>query len=315
MVAKGKNNGNSMINKFKQLLDHEFVTTSQVAEDNGDCHLKYLAFDISKVGKQIIISQSTKIDNLVRNCNMVDYPSVKSPYLGKGLPPSPPRTIDTKLTDDQRGFSVVVGAINHLTMTQFGVLHAVRELGKFNQNPTEQHIQAVHHVVKFMRDHKWGIQLPPLEYIRIFSDASLNGATARLGTLVMINDKAITAESKEPKRKVTSIAEAEILATVNAVKKAMVYSRWLKALKSELGDKPIPIFIDNKSAVAMANADGTRNASRYFSDLLEFLRQQRDQGIVSFHHVSAKDQKADFLTKRVSGKALQAALDDIQTRV
>jgi predicted deacetylase len=83
----------------------------------------------------------------------------------------------------------------------------------------------------------------------------------------------------------------------------------------EIGDVTIPVYIDNKSAVAMANADGTRTASRYFSDLLEFLRQHRELGTVSFHHVSAKDQKANFLTKRVSGKALQANLDDIQTRV
>ena len=98
-------------------------------------------------------------------------------------------------------------------MTQFGALHPVRELGRHNQNPDMQHVRAVRHLVKWIYHNKYSIRLRPSDddrVISIWTDASLNGGTVVVGSLVMFKDTEAADEAKEEAKGRSVAAEAHL---------------------------------------------------------------------------------------------------------
>jgi hypothetical protein len=133
-----------------------------------------------------------------------------------------------------------------------------------------------------------------------YADADLGGdiSTRRStsGYAVMLFGGLISWSSKLQPTVALSTAEAETVATVEAVKQIM----HLRLLLHELGftqHDPTVVFEDNQAAIAMAQ--GTENAKRakHYQLKVCFLQEQRELGEYIYSKVSTDDQLADTFTK------------------
>ena len=63
--------------------------------------------------------------------------------------------------------------------------------------------------------------------------------------------------------------------------------------------------IDNKGAVDLANNWSVGGRTRHVDMSKYFLRELKDEGVLSIKHVSGEDNEADILTKNTSGPVFE----------
>ena len=123
------------------------------------------------------------------------------------------------------------------------------------------------------------------------------------GIVILINGGPIVWSSTLGKTIATSTCEAEIRATVVAVKDAIHIKQMLKDLKPYPDNRPLAIAEDNSAAIAQANSGirHVRNA-KHIGIRLRFLQQKVFDKEVEIRHCSSGHQIADFFTKPLDEK-------------
>lgn len=77
---------------------------------------------------------------------------------------------------------------------------------------------------------------------------------------------------------------------------------WLNSLLEELKqivEKPIKLWIDNKSAISLSMNPVSQGRSKHIETKFHFLREQVEKGIIEVCYCSTLEQFTDILTKAV----------------
>ena len=84
---------------------------------------------------------------------------------------------------------------------------------------------------------------------------------------------------------------------------------WLHRLVSQLKykiDKPVPVYCDNMSAIALANKDHFPKRSKHFDVHSKIVQKwSREDKIIEVLHLATDEQPADCLTKPLQGEKLK----------
>ena len=94
--------------------------------------------------------------------------------------------------------------------------------------------------------------------------------------------------------------EAEYIAGAEASNDIL----WLRNLLMELGmtiDSPTVMRIDNQSAIQLASKPSTHARSKHIDIKHHILRKRVDQGVLEIEYIESKKNRADILTKALSG--------------
>ncbi|KAG6527016.1 hypothetical protein ZIOFF_009103 [Zingiber officinale] len=100
-----------------------------------------------------------------------------------------------------------------------------------------------------------------------------------------------------------SSCEAEFMAATTAACHAL----WLRSLTSELtGEKPKPVtlFVDNKSAIALMKNPVFHGRSKHIDTRFHFIRECVENGQIVVEFINTGEQRADVLTKALPGVKL-----------
>jgi hypothetical protein len=92
-----------------------------------------------------------------------------------------------------------------------------------------------------------------------------------------------------------SSTEVEYIAAAHAAKEAV----WLMQLLTDLGlvfDSPTPLFIDNQSAITIAQNPEFHDRTKHIDVCYHFLQQKVDGGEIKLKYIPTGDQVADVLT-------------------
>jgi hypothetical protein len=217
-----------------------------------------------------------------------------------------------KIGDDKRvwnvsNFSKMVGALLYLAVTtRPDISYAVMALTKKMQSPTNDEIVQVKRIMRYLKGTiDQGLfysknETTTLE-LQAYSDADwaddrTNGRS-HTGMAIMMGNCVISWMAKQQPIVAQSTSEAEFIAA-NEVGREVV---WLRLLLEELGAPqkgPTDLFVDNQTAVAMANVSGTNHTRRKHIMVKYFwLREKVDDGTLAVSWVPTDHQQADIFTK------------------
>ena len=142
--------------------------------------------------------------------------------------------------------------------------------------------------------------------IMVYSDSDWAGEADRKsvsGALVKVNGHPITWFSKKQSIVALSSTEAELIALVEAVKRA----KYVKQLVEDLGmevDLPVTIFGDNQAALLIAKR-GVISRMKHIDIRKYYIKEEVDQGMIKLEYTSTADNLADILTKPLGSQILE----------
>ena len=119
------------------------------------------------------------------------------------------------------------------------------------------------------------------------------------GYVFLISGGAVSWRSKKQTCIALSSAEAEYVALASAGQEAA----WMRELTATLENRPrrpVVLFEDNQSAIAMAKNPKFHGRSKHISIKYHFIRNQVDEGVVDLRYCPTQDMVADMMTKGLS---------------
>ena len=105
-----------------------------------------------------------------------------------------------------------------------------------------------------------------------------------------------------------SSCEAEYVAMAHAVQEGLFLQKMFADLYGKNANTSITLHVDNQGAVALSKNKMCQQRSKHIDVKYHFIRSHIENGSVFPVHVSTNLNKADALTKPVSGKRLTTLL-------
>ncbi|CAI7863067.1 unnamed protein product, partial [Closterium sp. NIES-54] len=191
------------------------------------------------------------------------------------------------------------------TTTQPQIAYAVSQLSKVVSSPKAFHLQAAKRVLRYLKGCvKSGIFYPthskPQVELVGFSDADYAGDSAdrksHTGYVYCLNGAAISWQSKRQPVVALSTTESEYISLCQCIQEGV----WLKRLFGEFGHDlagGVPVFVDNQSAIALAQNACLHGRTKHMPVRCHFIREMVASGEVILRWCPTNRQAADILTK------------------
>jgi hypothetical protein len=204
-------------------------------------------------------------------------------------------------------YSSAVGALQYAALsTRLDIAHAVNRLSRSLQSPTTESVQQAKRVMRYLAGTRdIGITFTRSKdpfHILAFSDSDWAGDRAdsksTTGVVITLAGGAISWISKKQSIVALSSTEAEYIAMNEAGREIT----WIRALLAELGEKlidiPTPLFVDNQTAIRMADdANGNHARRKHINVRYHWIREQINNKVLALHWIPTEQQLADVLTK------------------
>lgn len=259
-----------------------------------------------------------EIRDLAARFHLVDCRSASFPLSDDNLVDLPGNNL---LSPDHALYRSAVGSLLHITaFTRPDISYAVGRLSRKLAAPTIHDRSALMNVIRYL----WHSRHLSLTFRRSPSSSSLSassdsswGTTTRpqsvSGVVVSIGDTPIYWTSKRQSLIALSTCEAECNAASHAARQIF----WIKALYEELfrlSPTPVPLNMDDKSAILTADGEGHTSRSRHYVMHHGFLRQCVSQKVLCAQYIPTDQLVADGFTKALAWPKHSAFLDRLQLR-
>ena len=222
-----------------------------------------------------------------------------------------PMTMDVKLCTDDGSqpadkslYQSLIGSLLYLsTATRPDIAYAVSVLSRFTVAPTETHLTAAKRVLRYLKfTPELGISYSrsgskPVGY----SDSSWADDDTRhstSGVVFMYAGGPVLWLSKRQSVVALSTAEAEYVAAFDATREAA----WLRQLYLDITGcecTPLTLYIDNTSAICIANNSATTKRSKHMDVRYHYVREEVNSLHIKTVHCPTVEMIADILTKPV----------------
>nr|GFA56479.1 retrovirus-related Pol polyprotein from transposon TNT 1-94 [Tanacetum cinerariifolium] len=132
-----------------------------------------------------------------------------------------------------------------------------------------------------------------------FADANHAGCQdtrrSTSGSVQFLGERLISWSSKRQKCAAISSKEAEYIALSGCCAQIL----WMRSQLSDYGlvFNKIPMYCDNKSAIALCCNNVQHSRSKYIDIRYDFIKEQVEQGVIELYFVNTEYQLADLFTK------------------
>ncbi|CAL8170056.1 unnamed protein product [Prunus armeniaca] len=151
-------------------------------------------------------------------------------------------------------------------------------------------------------------------YVEGYTDADWAGSItdrhSMSGYFTFVCGNLVTWRSKMQKVVSRSSVEAEYCGMAQGVCKLL----WLRRLLRDLGfgpQKPMDLYCDNKTAIAIAHNPMQHDRTKYVEVDQHFVKEKLDAEIISFPFISSEYQLTNVLTKTVTTTVFLNSLDKL----
>lgn len=244
------------------------------------------------------LSQAAGIDKVLKkfgmdNCNPTRTPMEKGLVLGRQATEA-----------SQEPYRELLGSLMYVMMsTRPDICYSVGYLGRFQQQPGQQHWTALKRVVRYLKGTKqMGLDFNRSEGANCligFADADWATDTedrkSVSGFLFQVYGNTVSWSSKKQTTVATSSSEAEYVALSAAASEAI----WLTGLLGDLGEVvtgPVTIFEDNHGCIGMAKNLESKRA-KHIDIKHHFIRDHIADGKLDVQPIGTANQLADIFTK------------------
>nr|GEZ10088.1 hypothetical protein [Tanacetum cinerariifolium] len=235
----------------------------------------FLGLQISQSPRGILINQSKyALESLKKygfeSCDPVDTPMVEKSKLdedkvGKAIDPS-----------HYRG---MIGTLLYLTASIPDLQFAICVCARYQARPTEKHDSSV--------------------ALTAFADADHAGCQdtrrSTSGSVQFLGERLISWSSKRKKSAVISSTKAKCI----ALSRCYAQILWMRSQLSDygFGFNKIPMYCDNKSAIALCYNNVQHSRSKHIDIRYHFIKEHVENGVIGLYFVNTEYQLSDLLTK------------------
>ena len=148
---------------------------------------------------------------------------------------------------------------------------------------------------------EWGSGLE----ISVFEDANYaekaDGWRSVSGVAVTVGKSSVSWFSSTQKIVTLSTTEAEHVALGDGVKEALFVNGALSFIIPSISKNCIKVFVDNDGAISLANNPLNSARTKHIDVRFHFIRELTKSKTTSAEYVPTKEQRADILTKALTG--------------
>lgn len=212
----------------------------------------------------------------------------------------------------------LIGRLLYLQISRSNISFAVHKLSQFPQKPSEDHLNAAHQLLRYLkRAPGRGVLLKPTEnfQLRAFVDADWGACldTRRSVTsfCIFLGESLISWKSKKQPMVSRSSAEVEYR-TFAAVTSELF---WIDHLLHDLQIKilqPTVVYCDNQAAITIASNPFFHERTKHIEIDCHFVRDKIIEGFIKLLPVRSSLQLADVFTKSIASTSLQIIMDKLR---
>ena len=196
----------------------------------------------------------------------------------------------------------------------------VRELSKLLDRPTYAAIKEMKRIMKFVLDTRdLGLKIQPHKLqdetweLKVFTDSDWAGdketRQSVSGYVLILMNVPILWKSKGQKTIALSSSEAEYYALSEAAKDIKFVYMLLIKMKMKV-KLPITVYVDNIGAIYMTENISTAGRTKHLDLRARYVNKLAEEGFLKFEFVRSKGNKADQMTKNVSGEIYELHIND-----
>ncbi|KAG8930012.1 hypothetical protein FRC01_003405 [Tulasnella sp. 417] len=300
-----------LLQKIEATLEKTFDMTNE-----GDIAY-YLGIRIwrDRQNRIMRLDQYKFIDSILERFGMSDCKPVKTPLeanlkLYKSTIP-----LDQIDKDFQHLYQSIIGSLQYAANgTRPDIAYAVNKLAQFSVNPTDEHMKAAKHVLRYLKGTRnlvlqYSNQQGPTAFstaefkeppkIQGYTDSDWagdpNDRKSHSGYVYILSGGAISWKSRKQETIALSSVEAEYIASCAAAK----HAKWLHKLFKELGldISTIPVQVDNQGAISLQHNPIDHDRSKHIDIKYHFVREAIQENFIATNYIPTQYQSADIFTK------------------
>jgi hypothetical protein len=227
--------------------------------------------------------------------------------------------------EKQTKFRSGVGKLLHLSKwSRPDIANAVRELSRCCGVAKKAHFKALFRVMKYCYDTKekgWIIKpnrrwdgKKGLKFeVKGWSDsnyaACVETRKSVSGYVVELEGVNVVIKCAGQSIVTLSVTEAELFAAVLCAQDMLYVKKVLESMGLEV-KLPMILYMDNQGAIDLVNSWSVGGRTRHIETRQWFLRELKEKGIIRVEWVSGEKNKADLLTKNVTGGVFERHCDE-----
>ncbi|GJR07175.1 retrovirus-related pol polyprotein from transposon TNT 1-94 [Tanacetum coccineum] len=275
----------------------------------------FLGLQISQSPRGIFINQSKYALESLKKYGMESSDPMDTPMVEK-----------SKLDEDTQGKAVdpthyrgMVGTLMYLTASRPDLTFAVCMCAWYQAKPTKKHLHAVKRIFKYLRGTvNRGLWYPKDSSIALtaYADADHAGCQdtrrSTSGCMQLLGDRLVSWSSKRQKSAAISSTKAEYIALSGCCAQVL----WMRSQLTDygLGFNKIPMYYDNKSAIALCCNNVQHSRSKHIDIRFHFIKEQVENGMVELYFVNTEYQLADIFTKTLGGERIEFLINKLGMR-
>ncbi|CAN0910966.1 Retrovirus-related Pol polyprotein from transposon TNT 1-94 [Linum grandiflorum] len=293
-------NDTEEIRRLKCKLSTEFEL-----KDLGE--MKYfLGMEVARSSKGIAISQRKYVLDLLAETGLIGCKPADTPmqtnlqFSKEGVKPT-----------DRGRYQQLVGKLIYLSHTRPDIAFAVSIVSQFMNEPTEEHLDAVIHILRYLKKTPGlGLMFRKTvnRTVELYTDASwaslITSRKSTTGYCSYVWGNLVTWRSKKQSVVARSSAEAEYRALALGIQEAMWIQRVLKELNLPGQGKAL-MFCDSQAALSIVKNPVHHDRTKHVEIDRHFITEKVETGVVDISYVPSKQQTADILTKALSRDLLE----------
>ncbi|GKA37672.1 retrovirus-related pol polyprotein from transposon TNT 1-94 [Tanacetum coccineum] len=274
----------------------------------------FLGLQISQSPRGIFINQSKyALESLKKygfeSCDPVDTPMVEK----------------SKLDEDKEGKAVdpshyrgMIGTLLYLTASRPDLQFAICMCARYQARPTEKHLNAVKRIFRYLKGtvHR-GLWYPKDSSIALtaFADADHAGCQdtrrSTSGSIQLLGDRLVSWSSKRQKSAAISSTEAEYIALSGCCAQVL----WMRSQLTDygFGFNKIPMYCDNKSAIALCCNNVQHSRSKHIDIRFHFIKEHVENGVIELYFVNTEYQLADIFTKALGRERIEFLINKLDS--
>lgn len=256
----------------------------------------FVGMEIKRLNDCICICQSDYIRQVIQKFSMCNANAVSTP--------ADVNVVISKNEDESTSnfpYREAIGSLLFLcSVSRPDICFAVNVLSRYVNNPSQQHVNAIKRVIRYLIDTKdYFIKYGESNDLIGYSDSDfasdVDTRKSTTGYIFQMNGGPITWCSQKQKTIALSTTEAEFVAACESAKEIL----WLKQLLSELGENYncITLCVDNQSAIKLINNPSYHKRTKHIDVKYNFIREKVELGLIKVEYVPSNEQLADILTK------------------
>ncbi|GKA26059.1 retrovirus-related pol polyprotein from transposon TNT 1-94 [Tanacetum coccineum] len=204
---------------------------------------------------------------------------------------------------DPSHYCGMIGTLLYLTASRPGPTNLLYDLLPVYQGSgTEKHLNAVKRIFRYLKGtvHR-GLWYPKDSSFALtaFADADHAGCQdtrrSTSGSIQLLGDRLVSWSSKRQKSAAISSTEAEYIALSGCCAQVL----WMRSQLTDygFGFNKIPMYCDNKSAIALCCNNVQHSRSKHIDIRFHFIKEHVENGVIELYFVNTEYQLADIFTK------------------